>query len=484
MTGHMPSASRSARRRVPLRLGLPMLAALVPGVAAAQAPAAPARPEYRVVRFDENWAVLRDRPMPAPLDGLKYIPLDATGSIYLSLGGQLRTRGEGVDNFMLADAPERSDAFGLVRALLHADLHAGPYLRFFVEGKHAVAIDRDLPGGRRPLDYDELDLQNAFVDVACCGNGPSGVTARVGRQELLLGSQRLVSPLDWANTRRTFEGGRLMARAGGLVLDGFGTRPVVVDTDAFNERDPETLFWGVALRPAVAAPRLGWDLYLLGLDQGDSTRLWGAQGAHERLTAGGRLTGTLGTPAARFDVEAGGQTGSFADRDVRAWFFASDLSRSFATVALRPTASIGFDYASGDGDPDDDVIGTFHQLYPLGHAYAGYMDVLGRQNLIEARGVVTAAPTARTQLRAAAHRFLRARTTDTAYNVGGAVLPGSTGPERAIGTELDLTAGFRVDRYTRIEVGYGHFRPGGYFEAGASGAVPSSWGYASTSFTF
>lgn len=474
-----------SRYRRALSVAVPLIvAALAPDAARAQAPPAPARPEYRVVRFDENWAVLRDGPRPAPLDRLKYIPLGGEGSFYLSLGGQLRVRGEGVDNFLLSDAPDRSDTFGLVRALMHADLHAGPYLRLFVEGKHAVAIDRDLPGGRRPLDHDELDLQNAFVDLACCASGPFGVTARVGRQELLLGSQRLVSPLDWANTRRTFEGGRLLARAGGLVLDGFGTRPVIVETDDFNERDPETLFWGVALRPAVTAPRLGWDLYVLGLDQGDSTRLWGTQGAHERLTVGGRLTGTLGSSAARFELEAGGQTGSFADRDVRAWFFASDLSRSFANVALRPTASVGFDYASGDGDPDDDVVGTFHQLYPLGHAYAGFMDVLGRQNLVEARGVVTAAPIARMQLRGAVHRFLRARTTDTAYNVGGAVLTGSTGPERGIGTELDLTAGLRVDRHTRIEVGFGHFRPGGYFEAAASGAVPSSWGFASTSFTF
>jgi hypothetical protein len=477
--------SNASRRRIPLRLAAPLLlSGFLAGPGAAQAPSTAPRPEYRVVRFDENWAVLRDAPRTGPLDALKYIPLDSAGSTYLSLGGQLRLRGEGVDNFMLADAPERSDVFGLVRALMHADLHVGPHFRFFVEGKHAVALDRDLPGGRRPLDHDEFDLQNAFVELACCASGPLGLTARVGRQELLLGSQRLVSPLDWSNTRRTFEGGRLIARAGRFVLDGFGTRPVLVDTEEFNERDPETLFWGVALRPAVAAPLLGWDLYLLGLDQGDSTRLWGAQAAHERLTLGGRLMGTLGSPAARFEVEAGGQTGSFADRDVRAWFFASDLSRSFADLALRPTASIGFDYASGDGDPADDVVGTFHQLYPLGHAYAGYMDVLGRQNLVEARGVIAAAPGARTQLRASVHRFLRARTTDSAYNVGGAVLPGSTGPERALGTELDLTAGFRVDRHTRVEVGYGHFRPGGYFEAGPTGASSSNWGYASTSFTF
>ena len=37
--------------------------------------------------------------------------------------------------------------------------------RVYVEGKSALATDRDLSGGRRPLDEDSLDLQNAFLDI-------------------------------------------------------------------------------------------------------------------------------------------------------------------------------------------------------------------------------------------------------------------------------------------------------------------------------
>ena len=33
-----------------------------------------------------------------------------------------------------------------------------------------------------------------------------------------------------------------------------------------------------------------------------------------------------------------------------------------------------FHLGSGDDDPADGVHGTFDQLYPLGHAYYGYMD--------------------------------------------------------------------------------------------------------------
>ena len=58
------------------------------------------------------------------------------------------------------------------------------------------------------------------------------VTAPANSDTPLEFSQRLISPLDWTNTRRTFDGARLMTRAGGILVDGFGTRPVVVDTEA------------------------------------------------------------------------------------------------------------------------------------------------------------------------------------------------------------------------------------------------------------
>jgi hypothetical protein len=457
---------------------------MFPAVCVAQIPGGPARPAFRVLRFDENWEGLRGSPSQDGFDRLKYLPLSEGGSLYLSLGGQIRTRAEAVDNFMLTDAPERTDAFGLMRALLHADLQAGPHLRAFVEGKHSMAFGRELPGGKRPLDHDEWELQNAFVDLACCSEGAFSLTARAGRQELLVGSQRLVSPLDWSNTRRTFEGVRLMTRLSALALDGFATRPVAIQTSARNTRDSRTTFLGASVRPATPSPRLGWEIYALRLAQDDSTTLWGYEGAHERFTVGGRLTGTLGSPAARFDIEGGGQRGELAEQTISAWFVATDVSRSFPGLALKPVAALGLDYASGDSDPDDDEVGTFHQLYPLGHAYAGFMDVVGRQNLIEARGVLTATPSSRIQARASVHRFLRARTSDSAYNVGGGVLPGSPGSERAIGSELDLTSSYLIDRHTRVEVGYGHFRPGGYLEGTATGAVPSNWIYASTSFTF
>jgi hypothetical protein len=88
---------------------------------------------------------------------------------------------------------------------LHADFHAGEHFRAFVMGKSALVTDRELIGGRRTVDQDEADLQDAFVDLMTTV-GDTKLLLRSGRQEMAFGKQRLISPLDWANSRRTFDG--------------------------------------------------------------------------------------------------------------------------------------------------------------------------------------------------------------------------------------------------------------------------------------
>lgn len=468
------------------RTWLVLLALALPAsVLEAQSEAAsqPSRPDYQALRFNETWTVLRSLPNTDPFDPVKFIALNDSGSASIGFGGQLRLRGEWASDFMLSDQPENTDSFGLLRALLHADVRANRFLRAFVEGKQAMVFSRDLPGGERPLDRDEWDVQNAFVDLLCCGSPALGVTLRVGRQELLMGSQRLLSPLDWANTRRTFDGGRLIARSTDLTADLFVTRPVPVRLVRPNAADSLTLFWGASVRPTVVNPAIGWEMYLLGLNQ-EVVTFAGRTGEHDRFTLGSRVTGMIGSTGTRFDLEGGYQFGSLADSDVRAWFVASDLTYSAASLPLRPGFTLGLDYSSGDADPGDGVAGTFHQLYPLGHAYAGYMDLLGRQNLVEARAVVSSTPIPPVTLRAALHHFLRAEKGDAVYNVGGGVFRPAAGDERSIGSEINVTAGYRLDAHTRMEVGFGHFRPGSFMTGNGSGASSSNWLYASTAFTF
>ena len=151
-----------------IALGLCAGAALL--AAAARAGDAPAsRPRYADLRYEEDWSALaRGEAASGDLfDPIKYVPLTESGSAWLSFGAQLRERLELWDDFRFGDPPgsDPDDVFLLSRLLVHADLHLAPWLRVFAQGKSALVTDRDLVGGARPSDADELDLQNGFLEL-------------------------------------------------------------------------------------------------------------------------------------------------------------------------------------------------------------------------------------------------------------------------------------------------------------------------------
>jgi hypothetical protein len=415
-------------------------------------------PKFKPLRFEEDWSTLDfDRVPPRDwTDEIKRIELG--GDAWLGVGGQARWRYEGFNNFGFGEPADDDDMFYILqRVMLWTDLHVNDNLRFFVEGKSAIVEDRDL-GRRRTLDQDTLDVQNAFVQFSASLDELT-LTLRGGRQELLFGKQRLVSPLDWANTRRTFDTVTARIAGNGFRVDGFWAQPVEVDKYDFNDWwKGDHDFYGVYAtfeQPWEGGP--SFDLYVFGqdIDAGDV----------DRYTVGGRAWGPIGDSSFAYDVEGGFQFGDAADDDIRAYFLATELSYTFATTPWVPKLTFGFDYASGDDDPLDGDVETFNQLFPLGHAYLGYIDTVGRQNIVALRGTVRAKPAGPLWIQGDFHAFWRAEEEDALYNAGGGVVrAGAAGTDEFVGYELDLTAGYSITRHWSALVGYSHFFPGDFID--------------------
>ena len=258
----------------------------------------------------------------------KHIPLGRQGQVWVGFGAQLRARVESWRNFGFDAALDHDDDFVLYRVLLNADLHLGKRLRSFVEAKSAVLTDRNLPGGRRPADADDIDLQNAYLELSLAPAAALGITVRAGRQELLFGKQRLVSPLDWANTRRTFDGARGTATIRDWTLDGFFVRPVRVVKSGFNRWDRDTDFFGLhTARKPGRAP--GLEAYWLMLRR-ETAAFNGTAGPESRHTFGARLAGTVGGGRAEYDFEAAYQRGRLGAGTISAAMFGGELAYTVA----------------------------------------------------------------------------------------------------------------------------------------------------------
>jgi hypothetical protein len=103
----------------------------------------PQRPEIKFSRADENWGLLADRSLPkAPLDWLKYIPLDDEPSTYLSFGANLRERAVYNNAFLLGATGAPGDSFLLSSIYLHADLRLNEHAQAFVQLEHIGATGR------------------------------------------------------------------------------------------------------------------------------------------------------------------------------------------------------------------------------------------------------------------------------------------------------------------------------------------------------
>jgi len=478
-----------------------------PAPKAAVAPPAP--PPYTAVRWSEDYLYLSKAPKTDFFDGIKYVPLGSDPDWHVSFGAQARLRYEYFNNFNFAPptAAQDEDGYYLTRLFAHADLHLGKSARVFVQGKSSMIDDR--VGGPRPIDADEADIQQLFFDYKFDLGGKNSATVRLGRQDLIYGAQRLISPLDWTNTRRTFEGAKIATTfdagsVGQHALDLFWVRPVDVDKEELNDGDGQTSFAGaydtISLPGVMPGSNTKLELYALALNRTNAR--FGANAAatagtrdEDRYTLGFRLSGA--PKPWDYDVEAAYQFGKIGDQTICAWSVAAEVGYTVAGNPMAPRFFVGFDAASGDDAGGN--FGTFNQLFPLGHAYFGFIDVIGRQNIVDLHPGVeltliqNAKYAKKLSFRADYHMFWRQEQDDAVYNVGAGaassppnagVLRGASGSgEMFIGSEIDLLVTWQVDRHLQIIGGYSHFFAGDFIEnTGASKDI--DFAYLAVQFTF
>ncbi len=380
-------------------------------------------------------------------DALKLMPVGDGGEWgTLDVGGQLRFRyhGEvGMGREGAAGTPRFRDTqndFLLTRLRLYTNWKINDRVRVFTEAIYADATDDGGGYFARGIDENRGDILNAFVDLKLTDS----ITARLGRQELLYGAQRLVSPLDWANTRRTFDGAKVMYKEGDLAVDTFFTYFVPVDVDDFDESGDSQAFYGTYATYG-GYENFNVDAYYLGYDNQN------ASGDFSLHTLGMRLNGAMGDWL--WDVEGGPQFGRQSGRGF-------DHSATFATVGLGRKAKklpggttiwFYYDYASGDASAGD--FNGFNQLFPLAHKYFGFIDAVQRSNIEAPNILLTMKPGPKWNFLMWYWHFM-SNTSDSVPSLGNTA--GQTG-SKDLGDELDIVLKRTICPRSNVLFGWSHF---------------------------
>lgn len=303
---------------------------------------------------------------------------------------------------------------------------------------------------------DQLDLHQGFVELGRA----AGVAARIGRQEMILGDERLVGAAGWTNTGRAFDGVRAVGSGGRVEWSAFWMNVAERDALQTTGTDPQ------------ANQGDGDDGWLLG---GFATTKVGMLTAEltaladkdavtaESYTVNLRLHGAAGV----LQYEGAGAYQVGPDRS--AWF----ASARAGLAGKRGSLAAQADVLSGDDDPDAGDAKAFNTLYATNHKFYGYMDYfLNPAGQLDEAGLVDLMLRGRidlsavTQLRADVHHFRLAQ---------------ERGGERTLGTELDLVGTWSMAKYAGLEAGGALFLPADLMAvlqpAFAAGSDPTYWGY-------
>jgi hypothetical protein len=426
--------------------------------------AAPERPSLTSLRQDEDWSALCDPALrTVVLDALKCIPLTPDRSAWLSLGGEVRERYEYAHNPLWGEDPQDDKGVLLQRYIAQGDLHVDPHIRLF--GQLYGALEDGRAGPTGPVDENQLDVQQAFVELAAPLPERNSGILRAGRQELRYGSGRLVDVREGPNVRRKFDGGLARLARGNWRLDVIAARPADDEPGTLDDgtNGSQALWGGYATGRSPGWLSLGssLDLYFLGY-RNEEARYDQGSGPETRQTVGARVWGERA--GWDWNWELIGQSGELGHGDVRAWSVASDTGFTWHEAFLTPRLGLSANIASGDEDPDDPDLETFNPLYPRG-SYFSELALLGPRNFYNLHPFLTVNPTDRLALTADVDLFWRLQTEDGIYAPSGRLLRSGAGSDaRYVGTELSLNASWQVNERLSLTGVYAHFFPGQFLE--------------------
>ena len=396
--------------------------------------------KYQMIRSDEDWAWLDELPPEKPdaFDAVKHAEIGESEQWYASLGGFFRTRFEDDDNRFLGGSPIEDDFNIKSKASLAFEIGHEQDFRFFTEVRAAEMFDNERP---EPVFFhDDPDFLSFFLEGTIASKSTHPVTIRAGRQEMRFGVGRLVAPLDWWSTRRTFEGIRVIADTPRTSTSVFVVNTVDNEPHDTNTRIQDQRFYGVhsTLKPTnehlieLAAFLLHDSRDIYGSESGLKSDL-------ERQTYDVRYA-YKGDEGWRAEFEGAYQQGNVGEDDLAAWFATGSVGYAWTDAAWKPRVALGLDHASGDDDPTDGDRGTFDPMFPDGHLFLGSMDLVGRSNIDAARIEFEAFPLPKLRWLIGAHRFWLAEDSDALYDSNSKPIrrdaTGLSGDD--VGLELDM----------------------------------------------
>jgi len=396
-----------------------------------------------------------------PAGGVQF----SLGSVAFELGGQVRLRVEDDNAFDIRGyRPSTDDRFLLSRVMLDAAVRLSPRHRVFLQLRdaHEAASyldEEDFP--RNNPFSDTLDIRQLFYEGLDLAG--TGVTVRLGRQQISYGDQRVFGPGQWGNTGRwAWDAALVNVKRSRIDADVWIGRPIRNRPDRWpNASVPEPVVATVYARALKLPTRL--DVFYVHKDDASGTTA-GETGAGtlRSHSLGFQTEGTRG----RLDYALTGvmQRGAWGPDQIRSGGASGTLGVRLK-APWQPRIRAIVTWGSGDDDPHDGVHGTFDGVVGGADiAFYGYCNLFFWANLWDREVQVLLRPAGRLDVYLQAHSFALASPRDAWYSTSLSTVrrdpTGASGTD--LGGEIDGRAVYRIRPDVELMAGLGYFRPGAY----------------------
>ena len=420
------------------------------------------RPVFQKLRYDDNVTYLKDSTRNW-YEKIKYIPLSQNSNNYVSIGGEARFQYTYTVNDKWGDDSDEGDGYLLSRYLLHADVHLGIF-RTFVELQSSLANSKTDPS---PVDQNELDFHQAFLDIDFINTENERLTLRSGRQEMSYGSQRLIAVREGPNSRLAFDAVKLFYKKNNWQTDAFYTHPIANNPGTFNDNFNENAkFWGnyTVIHKVPFIQNI--DLYYLGLWKKRAV-FDDAVGEENRQSIGTRIWKNTGNW--KYDFEGLYQFGTLNQKTISAWTISSFACYTFENIKFTPEIGLKTEIISGDKNSGDNHLQTFNPLYPRG-AYFGLVALIGPSNLIDIHPSISLSLNEKLELGFDYDIFWRQTLSDGLYAPNMQLLySGENTTERFIGSQLISNLEYTANDFLSLTLETGWFNAGSFLKEVGTG---------------
>jgi len=312
------------------------------------------------------------------------------GSTKITIGGQLRERIHWYANGIGEEVGNRLLGSFRARLKIKAELSDGvtavftpQAVGYWGENKQGILLGERTSTEGASGETNNVNMHEAYM-LLSNPFGIDGVVVKLGRQEINLGNQRLIGAVGWSQAGRSFDGILLGYNAGDYGFAGFFYGKLndnITRFDAWvmpdNENDSDDIDLYIATWQGKFKPFGFSGTY-------EITDIYANPRNNMNInTIYARITPVFDTDFAKIKVnlEGAAQTGEDANGlDYGGYFFSVGAGATFDSVAWSPDLFIGYDFYSGDDDPNDGDLDAFWSVFPTAHKWLGHADLVWLDN--------------------------------------------------------------------------------------------------------